>query len=258
MKKLLCLILCLTMVLPAVVSLADDSNIISEITVFVTPPEAGTPITAYRNPKVTVPSGSHYMIAWAYWSVNGTSEELPDDGLFEEGKTYIALVIVDSLEGYAFKTKMPDAYIAYDTHGNSLNTSNFSSNYEQCKFLVYITAQKAAPEPQPSGPVEKVSFSKLKSVKLKALSAKKIEVKWKKLSKKDQKKIQKFQIQYSTDKNFKTGVKTKWAKKGKNSCTISGLKKNTKYWVRIRAYKKDGNTVFVSKWITKNKKTKKK
>ena len=106
--------------------------------------------------------------------------------------------------------------------------------------------------------VEKVTLSKLKSVKLKALSAKKIEVSWKKLSKKDQKKIQKIQVDYSTDKTFKTGVKTKWVKKTKASLKISGLKKNTKYYIRIRAYKKEGNTIYVSKWITKNKKTKKK
>ena len=113
-------------------------------------------------------------------------------------------------------------------------------------------------DPASAGPVEKVTLKKLKSVKLKALSAKKLEISWKKLSKKEQKKIQKFEVQYSTDKTFKTGVKTKWAKKGKNSYTIKGLKKNTKYWVRIRAYKKDGNTIYVSKWITKSKKTKKK
>ena len=112
-------------------------------------------------------------------------------------------------------------------------------------------------DPASAGPVEKVTLKKLKSVKLKALSAKKLEISWKKLSKKEQKKIQKFEIQYSTDKAFKT-YKTKYAKKGKASYTIKGLKKNTKYWVRIRAYKKDGNTIYVSKWITKSKKTKKK
>ncbi len=104
---------------------------------------------------------------------------------------------------------------------------------------------------------EQVTLKKLKSVKLKALSAKKLQISWKKLSKKEKKQIQKIQIQYSTDKTFKTGVKTKWAKKAKNSYTIKGLKKNTKYYVRIRAYKKSGNIIYVSKWITKNKKTKK-
>ena len=129
-----------------------------------------------------------------------------------------------------------------------------------------ITAQwkdKPADDPAPVTPsqpaeTEKVTLSKLKSVKIKALSAKKIEVSWKKLSKKDQKKIQKIQIDYSTDKTFKTGVKTKWVKKTKASVKIGGLKKNTKYWVRIRAWKKDGNIIYVSKWITKSKKTKKK
>ena len=260
MKKLLCYLLCLMMILPAAFSLADDSNIINEITVYVTPPEPGTPITAYRNPKVTIPSGSHYMIEWAYWSEGGSADELPDDVIFEDGKEYIALVIVDCLDGYNFKTPKPE-YLAYDTHGNPLKTRNFSTNPSQCNFLVYITAQKADPEPdpepQPSGPTEKVTLSKLKSVKLKALSAKKIEVKWKKLSKKEQKKIQKIEIQYSTDKTFKT-YKTKWAKKTKSSVKISGLKKNTKYWVRIRAYKKSGNIIYVSKWVTKSKKTKKK
>ena len=44
----------------------------------------------------------------------------------------------------------------------------------------------------------------------------------------------------------------------KASYIIKSLKKNTKYWVRIRAYKKSGNIIYVSKWVTKNKKTKKK
>ena len=105
---------------------------------------------------------------------------------------------------------------------------------------------------------ELVTLKKLKSVKLKALSAKKLEISWKKLSKKEKKQIQKIQIQYSTDKTFKTGVKTKWGKTSKTSYTIKGLKKNTKYWVRTRAYTKSGKFTYVSKWITKNKKTKKK
>ena len=124
-------------------------------------------------------------------------------------------------------------------------------------FVAYRPGADSAAGSGSSAGNEKVTLSKLKSVKLTALSAKKLRVSWKKLSSKDQKKIQKIQIQYSKDKTFKTGVKTKWAKKGKTSYTISGLKKNTKYYVRIRAYKKSGNIIYVSKWITKNKKTKK-
>ena len=105
---------------------------------------------------------------------------------------------------------------------------------------------------------EKVTLSKLKSVKLTAVSAKKLKITWKKLTSKERKKIQKIQIQVSTDKKFTKIVKKTLLKSTKTSWTIPGLKKNTKYWVRIRAYTKSGNVINVSKWIVKSKKTKKK
>ncbi len=90
----------------------------------------------------------------------------------------------------------------------------------------------------------------LKAVKIsKPKAAKKsMTVKWKKVSKKKLKKIKKIQIQYSTDKTFKTGVKTKYAKAKKTSLKIKKLKSKKKYYVRIRAYTKSRNTVHVSKW----------
>ena len=109
-----------------------------------------------------------------------------------------------------------------------------------------------------SEPAENVCLSKPKSVKLTAVSAKKIKVSWKKLSAKDKKKIKKIQIQVSLDKSFSKLVKEKIVSSGKTSWTIPGLKKNTKYYVRIRAYTKSGNELKVSKWVVKSKKTKKK
>lgn len=90
----------------------------------------------------------------------------------------------------------------------------------------------------------------LPSVKIsKAVAGKKsATVKWKKVSKKNQKKIAKIQIQYSTDKSFKTGVSTVYAKKTAASKKISKLKKGKKYYFRIRAYKKSGSKICVSKW----------
>ena len=73
-------------------------------------------------------------------------------------------------------------------------------------------------------------------------------IKWKKVSKKNQKKIAKIQIQYSLDKSFKTGVKTVTAKKTAASKKITKLKSKKTYYVRIRAYKKSGEAVHVSKW----------
>lgn len=65
----------------------------------------------------------------------------------------------------------------------------------------------------------------------------------------------KYEIQYSTKKNFKNAV-SKTTKK--NTCVIKKLKKGTKYYVRVRAAKTNyaGVTVY-SKWTKKSVTTKK-
>ena len=73
-------------------------------------------------------------------------------------------------------------------------------------------------------------------------------VKWKKVSAKNQKKISIIQIQYSTDKTFKKGVKKTTAKKSAVSKKIYKLSAKKKYYIRIRAYKKSGKITHVSKW----------
>lgn len=74
-------------------------------------------------------------------------------------------------------------------------------------------------------------------------------VKWKKISKKNQKKIAKVQVQYSTDKKFVSAdTKTGFAKKNKTSLKIKKLKSRKTYYVRIRAYKSVNGIIHVSKW----------
>ena len=92
----------------------------------------------------------------------------------------------------------------------------------------------------------------LPSVKIKApkKAKKAMTVKWTKLSKANQKKIGYIQIQYSTDKKFKTGVKTVTAKKTAASKKISKLTSKKVYYVRIRSYKKTTNIIHVSAWST--------
>ena len=76
---------------------------------------------------------------------------------------------------------------------------------------------------------------------------KKIEVTWKK-----QKGVTGYEVQYSTNKDFKKGVHTKKVTgAAKVKVTIKGLKKNKKYYVRIRAYKKVDGKKYVSKWSKK-------
>lgn len=67
-----------------------------------------------------------------------------------------------------------------------------------------------------------------------------------------------YQIQYSTDKNFKKGNKTVTIKKNKTtSITIKKLKSKKKYYVRIRTYKTVGKTKYYSAWSkSKNVKVK--
>ena len=116
----------------------------------------------------------------------------------------------------------------------------------------------------PLASLKKIGIKKITAVSKKKLkvewkkSKKKLKVEWKKLSAKDRKKIQYIQVQVSTDKNFSKITKQKKVKSSKTSCTISGLKKNTKYYVRIRAYTKSGKNVSISAWTVKSKKTKKK
>ena len=104
------------------------------------------------------------------------------------------------------------------------------------------------------GASEIVSVAKLKptlpavSIKKPAAAKKALTVKWKAVSKGKRKKIASIQIQYSMDKNFRKGVRTTTAKKTAVSKKITKLKSKKKYYVRIRAYKKDKKGVHVSKW----------
>ncbi|WP_026523502.1 fibronectin type III domain-containing protein [Butyrivibrio sp. MB2005] len=73
---------------------------------------------------------------------------------------------------------------------------------------------------------------------------KKATIKWKKQTKN----TKGYEIQYSTDRNFKDNVKKTSVKKSATSKTIKKLKAGKTYYVRIRTkYKKDGKTVY-SEW----------
>lgn len=82
---------------------------------------------------------------------------------------------------------------------------------------------------------------------------KKMTVKWKKVSKKNQKKITGIEIQIATDPAFTSIVMTTTGGKNKTSKTIKGLRSNTKYYVRIRAFKNAADGKHISKWKKKDK-----
>lgn len=106
---------------------------------------------------------------------------------------------------------------------------------------------------QPTAPAEVIN-RKLKGTKITSLKAakKKVVVKWKKQTKK----TKGYQLQYSTDKKFKTGVKAKTINGNKKtSVTLKGLKSKKTYYVRIRTWQKAATGKAYSTW-SKAKKVK--
>ena len=90
--------------------------------------------------------------------------------------------------------------------------------------------------------VEKITISKKPTIKKPAVAKGKITVKWKhfkhtsKSSKKIWKKIKKVQVQCAIDSGFKNIVKDAMTGRGKTKYAIKGLKKKTKYYVRVRYF----------------------
>ena len=119
------------------------------------------------------------------------------------------------------------------------------------------------PTPTPAPAVTPASqapaeIQDLPAVKMSKLAAAKklVNVKWKKVSKKNQKKIQGIEIQVATDPGFTDIVKTATAGKKKTSKKIKGLTSKQTYYVRIRAYKDAADGRHVSAWKAKKVKAK--
>lgn len=74
-------------------------------------------------------------------------------------------------------------------------------------------------------------------------------VTWKKPSKANLKQTAGYKVQWSTDKKFKKGVKSKLIKRNKTtSLKVGKLKGGKRYYVRVCTYKKAGNTYYYSTW----------
>ncbi|MBQ6315460.1 MAG: hypothetical protein IJI11_07705, partial [Mogibacterium sp.] len=124
-----------------------------------------------------------------------------------------------------------------------------------CGFTETQEIPQLTPSTQAVAPAASAVIVDLPAVKISKPSAgkKKITVKWKKVSKKNLKKISGIQIQVATDPNFTNIVKTATAGKKKTSKIIKGLSSKTKYYVRIRAYAAENH---VSAWKVKSVKVK--
>lgn len=75
-----------------------------------------------------------------------------------------------------------------------------------------------------------------------------ITVRWKKVSKKNRRKIKGIEIQYSTKKSFASSYTIRTAKKTAVSKRFKKLARRKYYYVRVRSYKWINGTKHVSKW----------
>lgn len=131
--------------------------------------------------------------------------------------------------------------------GKVIGASNYKLSYSSgCKkighYKVTITFKGNY-----SGTVAKTFNINPKGTKLSKVKAakKKATVKWKKQTKD----TKGYQIQYSMDKNFKSGVKTKNVSGNKKtSVTLKGMKSKKTYYVRIRTYQNASGGKCYSSW----------
>ncbi len=122
-------------------------------------------------------------------------------------------------------------------------TLSYSKNKTVGKATVTITGKGNF-----SGTLKKTFVINPKSTTLSSASspkAKQLKVAWKKQAEQ----TDGYMIQYSTNKNFKSGNKTVTVKGAKTTKkTISGLKSGKTYYVRIKTYKTVSGTKYVSAW----------
>lgn len=95
----------------------------------------------------------------------------------------------------------------------------------------------------------------LPAVKIKKSKAAKnaVTARWKKVSKKNKKKIRKVQIQVSTTPDFSNDVRIAYAGKSKTSKKIKKLGSKKTYYVRVRSYWSKADGVHVSRWSSVKK-----
>lgn len=146
-------------------------------------------------------------------------------------------------------TGLGSTELTYSSNNKSVTVDNSGKVTIKAKFIgkATITIKSASTAEYNSASKEitvtvnppKPTLSSVKNTK-----GKKMLVKWKKNAA-----VTGYQIQYSTDKKFQSGVRTfATAKNSTVSKTLKSLKKGATYNVRIRSYKTISGTKYYSEW----------
>lgn len=158
------------------------------------------------------------------------------------------------------KVKGADGYVVYRKSGNGEykqaakvkggNTLSYTDKGVKEKngqtFTYTVKAYKGKDYSAWNGGGKKIL--RLKSPEITSCAnwnGRKLNMKWKQNSAADG-----YEIQYSTSSKFSWNKSFKTGKI--SSQTIHNLTKNKRYYVRIRGFKKSGNTTYYSAWATKN------
>lgn len=147
---------------------------------------------------------------------------------------------------YDGKTKKPKLVVK-DSKGRNISTSHYTVKYASGRKNVGKYKVTVLFKNNYYGTINLYFKIIPKGTSLNFLAGKSrsIYVKWRKYTTQ----VSGYQIQYSTSKNFRSGTKTITVTSNKKTSYIKkSLKKNTRYYVRIRTYKKVSKTKYYSKW----------
>lgn len=127
--------------------------------------------------------------------------------------------------------------------GATVNYTDTGAAANGKKYLYKIAAKSSLgtsplSEPQGTYYVSQIKFKTLKSADIGKMTAK-----WAK-----NEKVTGYQIQYSLKKDFSSAKKSNISKKKTVSKTLTGLKSDKVYYVKVRGYKKAGGVKYYSAW----------
>ena len=252
MKKVLSMIIAISMAMMPITVFADDENTFMD-------PEDNSTYIEYSEPEVTAkdeiitPTISQTSMTLGY-NCEGSIQYW---GFPCAGNHYYE--ITSSNENVIDVFEMDiwyDGKYGYDEFGRDVHTAYFYA----CGYgtaVITVSDGTYAKTCTVTVPDNRTVYatSYVKSFKVKK-GKKSFTAKWKKQSKKNQKKFNGYQVRYSTSSDM-SGAKYATASKKSKSKKIKGLGKKTTYYVQVRTYTKSSGKTLYSKWSgTKSVKTK--
>lgn len=174
------------------------------------------------------------------------------DKTLEAAKAYKAAAdafksAVDKQDGVADGVK-DNADMMAHIAARELTAAQNAANDTAKKSAAASTAATAAAQEAALQGVLDTNLPNVKAKRVAKVKKTNVTAKWKKVSKKNKKKIDGVEIWVSADPSFTTGRIIKTAGKAKVSKKVSGLTSKTTYYVKVRSYKNVGGTKHVGNW----------